>query len=224
MHLHEVFCLHRYKYEKPDVSIHKKKRKYGFLNCFALLYPTVTRKEEVEQKFDTLDWRILNWIRRKLKCPFLDFLMPKITMLGSAGMIWLIAAAALLCTKRYRTDGVLILAGLTLASFVGQFLLKHIIRRQRPCKVNEGVELIVKHPKDTSFPSCHTLTSVVSATILASASPVFGSIAIPIAALIAFSRLYLYVHYPSDVISATAIGVVLGEVVFRVAAAMQFSI
>lgn len=52
----------------------------------------------------------------------------------------------------------------------------------------------------------------------------FGSIAIPIAALIAFSRLYLYVHYPSDVISAAAIGVVLGEVVFRVAAAMQFSI
>lgn len=184
----------------------------------------MTKKEEMEQRFDTLDWRILNWIRRNLKCSFLDFLMPKITMLGSAGMIWLIAAAALLCTKNHRTYGVLILAGLTLASFVGQFLLKHMIRRQRPCKVNEDVKLIVKHPKDTSFPSCHTLTSVVSATILAAASPALGCIAVPIAALIAFSRLYLYVHYPSDVVSAAAIGVVLGEVVLRVAAAMQFSI
>lgn len=167
-------------------------------------------KEEVELRFDTLDWRILNWIKRRMKCPALDFLMPKVTMLGSAGMLWILASLVMLCFDDYRRFGIMVLAGLTLASFVGQFLLKHIVRRQRPCRVNDGVELLVKNPKDTSFPSCHTLSSVVSAVVIAAASPALGCIAVPIALLIAFSRLYLYVHYPSDVAFAALLGVLLG--------------
>lgn len=191
-------------------------QKYGFPKFFPLLY-AIVKKDDIERRFDTLDWRILNWIRDNMKCPFLDFLMPMATALGTAGLIWLISAACLMLAKGFRIYGIMILAGLTLASFVGQFLLKHMVRRKRPCFVNEDVQLLVKHPKDTSFPSCHTLTSVASAVILAYASPVLGWIAAFVAFAIAFSRLYLYVHYPSDVATAAVLGIILGETVIRLA-------
>ena len=162
-----------------------------------------------------LDWTILHWIQDTLVCPFMDFLMPKISLLGNGGAVWILAAVALLCTKKYRRQGILLLAGLIVGVLVGNVCLKHLVARPRPCWLDESVRLLIVNPTDYSFPSGHTLSSVIGATILTKTDRRFGYAAIPLAALIAFSRLYLYVHFPSDVLAAAVLGVVIGALVYR---------
>lgn len=161
-----------------------------------------------------LDWSILQWIQANLQCGFLDFLMPKITMLGNGGAIWILAAIGLLCTKRYRKQGVILLFGLAVGVLVGNVCLKHLIARPRPCWLDTSIQLLIATPMDYSFPSGHTLVSVIGATILTMTNRHFGYAAIPIAALIAFSRLYLYVHFPSDVLGAVVLGLLIGITTF----------
>ena len=150
-----------------------------------------------------------------LSGPVLDFLMPKITLLGNGGAIWILAALILLCTKKYRRQGVLLLVGLIAGVLVGNACLKNLIARPRPCWLDSSVQLLIVNPADYSFPSGHTLSSVIGATGLTKTNRRFGYAAIPLAALIAFSRLYLYVHFPSDVLAAAVLGVALGELVWR---------
>ena len=163
-----------------------------------------------------LDWSILHWIQNTLVCPALDFLMPKITLLGNGGMIWLLASGALICTAKYRKQGILLLGGLAAGLLVGNVLLKNLIARPRPCWLDSSVQLLIANPTDYSFPSGHTLSSVIGATVLTKTDHRFGYVAIPLAALIAFSRLYLYVHFPSDVLAAAVLGIVIGEVSIRI--------
>ena len=163
----------------------------------------------------SFDWGILHWIQNTLVCPFMDFLMSKITLLGDNSTIWLLAAIALLCTKKYRKQGLLLIAGLVVGVLVGNACLKHLIARPRPCWLDGSVRLLIENPTDYSFPSGHTLSSVIGATILTKTNRRFGYAAIPLAVLIAFSRLYLYVHFPSDVLAAAALGVVIGVLMYR---------
>ena len=155
------------------------------------------------------DTAILHFIKQTFSCGFLDFLMPLITALGNGGIIWIIAALALIITKKYRKYGFFLLAGLLVGLLVGNVCLKNIIARPRPCWI-ESVDLLIKNPTDFSFPSGHTLSSVIAAFVLTKADRRFGFAAIPIAALIAFSRLYLYVHFPSDVLASVVLGLAIG--------------
>ena len=158
------------------------------------------------------DWTILHWIQNTLACPAMDFLMPKITLLGNGGAIWILSAAGLLATKKYRKYGAFLLAGLALGVLVGNLTLKPLIARPRPCWFGESVQLLIANPTDYSFPSGHTLSSVIGATVLTKVNRKFGFAAIPLAALIAFSRLYLYVHFPTDILAAAVLGVAIGLV------------
>ena len=97
---------------------------------------------------------------------------------------------------------------------VGNVCLKNLIARPRPCWLDSSVRLLIADPTDYSFPSGHTLSSVIGATILTKTDRRFGYAAIPLAALIAFSRLYLYAHFPSDVLAAAVLGVMIGELAF----------
>ena len=98
----------------------------------------------------------------------------------------------------------------------GNVFLKNFVARPRPCWLDSSVRLLIANPTDYSFPSGHTLSSVIGATILTKTDRRFGYAAIPLAALIAFSRLYLYVHFPSDVLAAAVLGVLIGKVSDRV--------
>ncbi len=167
-----------------------------------------------------LDWSILHWIHSALSCGVLDFLMPKITLLGSGGAIWILTAVVLLCTKKYRKCGALLIVGLAFGVLVGNVVLKPLIARARPCWLDTSVQLLVTSPADYSFPSGHTLSSVIAATILTLTNRKFGFAAILLAALIAFSRLYLYVHFPSDVLGGALLGVLIG--CFTVVAGRRF--
>lgn len=164
----------------------------------------------------SLDQTILYWVQDNLSCGFLDAVMPKLTLLGSGGAIWLLAAGGMLCTKKYRRQGVIMLAGLAVGVLVGNACLKNLIARPRPCWLDDSVKLLIASPTDYSFPSGHTLSSVIGATVLTETDRRFGWAAIPLAAVIAFSRLYLFVHYPSDILAGAILGVVIGEAVYRI--------
>lgn len=164
----------------------------------------------------SLDQSILYWIHDNLSCGVLDMLMPKLTLLGSGGAIWLLAAAIMLCAKKYRRQGVILLAGLAAGVLVGNVCLKNLIARPRPCWLDGSVKLLIPIPTDYSFPSGHTLSSVIGATVLTKTNRRFGWAAIPLAAIIAFSRLYLFVHYPSDILAGAVLGVAIGLAVYRV--------
>ena len=162
----------------------------------------------------SIDQSILYWIHDNLSCGVLDVLMPKLTLLGSGGAVWLLAAGGLLCTKKYRRQGVILLAGLAVGVLVGNVCLKNLIARPRPCWLDDSVKLLISMPTDYSFPSGHTLSSVIGATVLTKTDRRFGWAAIPLAVIIAFSRLYLFVHYPSDILAGTVLGVVIGLAVY----------
>lgn len=162
-----------------------------------------------------LDWGILHWIQTYLVCPALDAIMPRLTLLGDIGFIWILTGVVLLCTKKHRRTGILLLLGLLCGALAGNVVLKNLVARPRPCWLDESVQLLIAVPKDFSFPSGHTLSSTIGATILTRADRRFGYAAIPLAVLLAFSRLYLYVHFPSDVFAGAVLGLVIGELVSR---------
>ena len=167
------------------------------------------------QTLQNLDWTILEGIRNALNCKLLDALMPVITRLGDAGFIWIAAALALIATKKYRRNGAMLLCALLCGLLIGNVALKHLIARSRPCWIRMDVPLLIAVPEDYSFPSGHTLSSVIAAACLARADRRFGYAAIPLAAVIAFSRLYLFVHFPTDVLASIALGIMIAAAVCR---------
>lgn len=161
-----------------------------------------------------LEFKVLDFIQEFFKCPLLDFLMPKITMLGDDGIVWIIAAIILLATKKYRRGGVALAVGLIAVLIIGNITLKPLIARTRPFDLLGNVELLIAAPSDFSFPSGHTLSSVVGASILTMTEKKFGYVAIPLAVLIAFSRLYLYVHFLTDILGGVFIGAIIATIVY----------
>lgn len=121
----------------------------------------------------------------------------------------------MLITKKYRKQGVILATALLTGFIVGNVVLKNLIGRARPCWLNTDIRLLIATPMDYSFPSGHTLSSFAAATVLCRANRKFAYAAIPLALLIAVSRLYLYVHFPSDIIGAGLIGIFIGTAAVR---------
>ena len=154
--------------------------------------------------------RILDFIREHLACPFLDAVMPVITSLANGGIIWIIAAVLLLIFKKTRKTGFSVALALIGGLIIGNLLLKNLVGRIRPYDLNEGIEILIARLSDYSFPSGHTLASFEAATVLMIRDKRFGIPALILAVIIAFSRLYLYVHYPTDVLAGIILGIIIG--------------
>ena len=154
----------------------------------------------------TIDNRVLGFIQTHIRCRVLDRAMPVITALGNGGAIWLIITAVWLARAGTRRTGFLLLAVLLVCVAVGNFGIKLVAARKRPCHEDTEFELLINKPSDFSFPSCHTMSSFGAAGVIATAYPLWGAAALMLAALIGFSRLYLYVHYPSDVLAGLVMG------------------
>ena len=163
----------------------------------------------------SLDAAVMAFIQTHFHNTVTDTVFPIITSLGEAGIGWIVLSLVLLCFKKTRRTGGLVLIAMTVTLLFGELTLKNIICRLRPCNVFTDFPMLIARPTSYSFPSGHALSSVISATVLTKTNRCFGYAAIPLAALIAFSRLYLYVHFPSDVLAAAVLGVVIGELVFR---------
>lgn len=155
---------------------------------------------------------ILDMIQSYLKSPFLDTAMPFITSFGNNGIFWIIVAVALLSYKKTRKIGIIMAAGLLIEGVLCNLLLKPIVARTRPYDINTAVELLISKPKDFSFPSGHTGISFAATTALFFSKTKLWLPAFLLAILIGFSRLYLYVHFPSDVIVGAVLGVLSGYI------------
>ena len=134
--------------------------------------------------------------------PILDKIMIGITMLGDAGIFWIILALVLICIKKTRKCGILMLFAMLIGLIIGNGILKNLIARSRPCWIDPNVPLLIPNPDDFSFPSGHTLASFESAIMIFLHNKKWGTVALTIALLISFSRLYLFVHFPTDVLGA----------------------
>lgn len=160
------------------------------------------------------DLKILKKIQKNLCSPALDKVMIGATKLGTAGAVWIGIGGLMMLLKKYRRCGFTLAAAVSFDVFANNILVKNLFHRARPCDVDQTVALKIRRPFGASFPSGHTLTSVTAATILTLNKKSFGLGAIPLAALISFSRMYLFVHYPSDIAAATALGIGLGSAAY----------
>ena len=163
------------------------------------------------------DFRILDWIQANLRSPWLDWLAPKITFLCEKGWFWILLTLIFLIWKKHRRCGITMLIGLLLGAVIGSVLLKPLVARPRPCWINQDISILIPIPKDYSFPSGHSLISFVSSVILLLYDRRIGIPAVILAAFIALSRLYLYVHFPTDVLTGTLLGILLAFLAARIA-------
>lgn len=155
-----------------------------------------------------LDNAILLYIHNNMHSPILDKVMVGITSLGNGGMVWIIIAAILLLNKKYRKIGVMVIVALLLTTILGEGILKHIVGRLRPSNEILNSSGLISKPLSYSFPSGHTASAFAAAGILAKYFKKYSALIFTLAVLIAFSRLYLYVHYPTDVLAGLFLGLI----------------
>ena len=162
-----------------------------------------------------IELSILDW-NQTLHTPFLDKIMVFITRLGDAGIIWIVLSIVLLLIPKTRKSGAVMVAALVVDVLLCNIVLKNLVARTRPYDVNTGVHLLVAKLHDYSFPSGHTAASFASVTTLYLAGEKkLWKFALVLACLIAISRLYLYVHYPTDVLGGILFGVISGYLGYR---------
>ena len=163
----------------------------------------------------SFDLPILDWIAANLWCPVLDTVMPIITMFGDGGIFWIAISVLLLFTKKYRKTGLSMAFALSMGLLVCNIILKPGVARIRPYDFQmeyfaKEIQLIAGGMHDFSFPSGHTIASFEACTALMLGNKKFGIPATILAVLVAFSRLYLYLHYPTDVIASIVLGTLFG--------------
>ena len=157
-----------------------------------------------------MELAVLDWIQAHLRCGFLDAVLPAISWTCNHGELWIILAAILLLRRRQRWTGVSLSFALVLDLLLCNMLLKPLVGRLRPFAVNAAAELLIPPPLDASFPSGHTAVSFAAVFALKTAGSPLWKPALALAVVIALSRLYLYVHWPSDVLGGALLGAAVG--------------
>lgn len=164
-----------------------------------------------------LDGGVLLWIQEYVRNDFLTPLMIFITTLGDAGMIWIGIAIVLLCFKKTRNVGLLVGFSLIGSLVVNNIILKNLIARIRPYEVVEGLSILIEKPGEFSFPSGHTGSSFAAGVILFLACPKkYGIPALVLAFLISISRMYVGVHYPTDVLGGMVTGTIIAVCIWKI--------
>lgn len=163
----------------------------------------------------SFDLPILDWIQEHLQCTFLDKTMPIVTLFGDGGVFWIGIAVLLLFFAKYRKTGFSMGMALVLGLVVCNITLKPLVARIRPYdfqlqEFGREISLLISAQHDFSFPSGHTIASFEACTVLLLHDKRMGIPATVLAILIAFSRLYLYVHYPTDVLVSLVLGIAFG--------------
>lgn len=148
----------------------------------------------------------LRWMRHYTKSRFGDYFMPRVTRLGDYGALWIAMALIMLCFRRTRQPAVQMLLTLAVESLLCNTLLKPLIGRPRPFELSSKVRPLIPPPSDRSFPSGHTASSIAAAASLWLAGSPLWKAALPMALLIAWSRMYICVHFVTDILGGIGTG------------------
>lgn len=152
------------------------------------------------------DAAVMEFVQNHMHNAVTDTIMPIITYLGEIGAVWILLSLLLLCFKKSRTTGVLILVSMAVTFISGELILKNIVCRPRPCHTFPDIPMLVSLPSSFSFPSGHSASSFAAAVILFLRHKKYAWPALFLAALIAFSRIFLFVHYPTDILAGALLG------------------
>jgi len=170
-----------------------------------------------------MEINILNWINNNLHgSNIINYIVKYITYLGDAGILWLAIGLVLLCFSKTRKGGLIVLIGYCTAIAGNHFILKNIINRPRPFVGQDALISFIESinmelPSSSSFPSGHTFASMCSAIILTLSFGRKGAWSYIPATLISLSRVFLCVHYPSDVLAGAILGTISGVIVYFIA-------
>ena len=158
----------------------------------------------------SFDLPVLDWIQANMQSGFMDKFMPFITKFGDHGTFWMIVAALLFLFPKTRKTGLGMAIAMMIGLLVCNVTLKPLVGRIRPydlqAELGVAIQLLGEQMHDFSFPSGHTIASFEAAVVMLKNSKKLGIPAMILAVLISFSRLYLYVHYPTDVIASIILG------------------
>ena len=164
----------------------------------------------------TVERDILLWIHEHLRFVALTPVMRVLSLLGDKGAFWIVLSLILLAFRRTRRLGVCCVVSMALTFLVVNCAIKPLIARTRPYDLFSEIQILTHTERDFSFPSGHSANSFAVAWILYRMAPrKYGVPAVVFAALIAFSRLYVGVHYPTDVLAGIAIAIVMAELTVR---------
>ena len=170
------------------------------------------------EKLQEIDGEILLWIQDNLRISFLNPVIKFITSFGNSGLIWIGIIIVLLAMKKYRYVGIVSAASLISRYLISNVILKNLVQRVRPYEVVEGLTSLVGKMHDSSFPSGHASSSIAVAVVLLALMP--KKVGIPcmaLALLICFSRLYVGVHYPTDVLAGMIIAFICALISIKIA-------
>ncbi len=160
------------------------------------------------------DLSVLDALQR-CRTPGLDAFFSTFTHLGDGGIFWIAVALVLLCVPKTRKLGLCVAAALLFDVTLCNILIKPLVARVRPYELRDVV-LLVRAPTDASFPSGHAAAAFAVSAALALKRSRLAIPAVILATGIAFSRLYLYIHYPTDVFAGIALGALCGLLGFFV--------
>lgn len=182
------------------------------------------------QWFLALDGGILLWIQEFLRQAVLDPIVTAYTHWGDAGLLWIVLSLVMLCFRPTRKAGALSLCAMLLGLLCTNVILKHLVGRPRPWLTVEGLIPLVEEPDPNSFPSGHSCAAFAAAGAWIRALPRrwMGITGLVLAAVMALSRLYVGVHFPSDVAAGICVGLLCSQAVWlawkRLAAARGWEV
>ena len=156
----------------------------------------------------SLDAEFILWVSENLRNPILSAIFITITKTGDAGFIFIVVGVLLLCFSRTRKTGAIFLLALSLNFILNDLILKEIFERPRPFQSLEMLSALIPAPPGYSFPSGHTSSAFSCLVTLFFTEKKIAPFALIYAVLMGFSRVYVGVHYPSDVIVGAIVGVV----------------
>ena len=152
---------------------------------------------------------LLDFLQEHLRNTFLDAVVPLFTKLGDYGILWVLLALGLLAFPKTRRGGLAVSCALLLELLCCNLVLKPLVARERPYTYRE-LQLLIPALKDYSFPSGHTAASFAVSSALFFRKDRLWIPTVALAVLLGFSRLYLYVHFPSDVLCGALLGMLAG--------------
>jgi undecaprenyl-diphosphatase len=163
-----------------------------------------------------IDIKVLDMLNKKFRYAFLDKIMPIITALGNGGLIWIMISIYMINMGNYTTEGYMIFTSLAVTTIIGEGIIKHLIKRARPFVNLIENKLLISKPLSYSFPSGHTASSFAVTGVFFTINNNWSILVLILASLIAFSRIYLNVHYPTDVVTGIILGLLCSKLVITI--------